>query len=254
MANTRTSQPVGTTRSFVSKGVRSNKIACYFCTKEHYSNECTVVQNVEKRKSILRDGNRCFNCLRTGHVVKNRQSKYRCRKCHQKHNTAICDLKNEASNSENKTISTERTLTTATSKEKVNVLLQTAKVLVFGDDKEKKVGVKVLFDGGSQKSYVTGKLKKKLALKTEGHEKINLSTFGSDKFKTQGYDRVQINVEVGDNVVKIKALTFPIICSPMATRVDIKAYPHLQGLQLAYYLFIYLFKFLFIHEFFPSAI
>ena len=232
MANAKTSQPVGTTRSFVSKGVRS-KIACYFCTKEHYSNECTVVQNVEKRKSILRDANRCFNCLRTGHVVKNCQSKSRCRKCHQKHNTAICDRKNEASNSEDKTISTERTLTTATSKEKVNVLLQTAKVSVFGDDKEKRVGVNVLFDGGSQKSYVTEKLKNKLALKTEGHETINLNTFGSDKFKKQGCDRVQINVEVGDNVVKIKALTFPVICSPMATRVDIKAYPHLQGLQLA---------------------
>ena len=40
-------------------------------------------------------------------------------------------------------------------------------------------------------------------------------------------------VDVGDNVVSIKALTFPTICSPMATRVDLKAYPHLQGLQLA---------------------
>ena len=170
VANTKANQPVGTTRSFVSKGVQSNKIACYFCTKEHYSNECTVVKDAEKRKVMLREVSRCFNCLRTGHVIKNCQSKLRCRKCHQKHNTAICYLKNEASNSEDKTTSTERTLTTATSKEKVNMLLQTARASVFGDGKEKKVGVNVLFDG-CQKSYIMEKLENKLALKTEGHRK-----------------------------------------------------------------------------------
>ena len=40
------------------------------------------------------------------------------------------------------------------------------------------------------------------------------------------FDRVQINVEVGDNVVAIKALTFPTICSPIATSVNINANPH----------------------------
>ena len=231
--NPKTSQPGGTTRSFVSKGARPNKISCYFCTNEHYSNECTVVKDVEKRKSILREAKRCFNCLRTGHIVKDCLSKSRCKKCHQKHNTAICNQKNEPSSSENKPTSSERTLTTATSKEKVQVLLQTARASVFGRDREKRVGVNVLFDGGSQKSYVTEKLKNKLALETEGNETINLNTFGSDKFKKQSCERVEINVDVGDNVLSIKALTFPTICSPMATRVDLKAYPHLQGLQLA---------------------
>ena len=81
-----------------------------------------------------------------------------------------------------------------------------------------------VFDGGSRKSYVMEKLRNKLGLETEGSETINLNTFGSDKFKKQNCDHVQINVVVvGDNVVAIKALAFPIICSPMATRVDIKA-------------------------------
>ena len=231
--NQKTSPPGGTTRSFVSKGVRSSKISCYFCANEHYSNECTIVKDVEKRKSILREAKRCFTCLRTGHVSKVCQSKARCKRCHQKHNTTICEQNNEPSSSDNNPISSERTLTTATSREKVQVLLQTARASVFGADREKRVGVNVLFDGGSQKSYVAEKLKNKLALKTEGNETINLNMFGSDKFKKQNCERVEINVDVGDNVVAIKALTFPTICSPMATRVDLKAYPHIQGLQLA---------------------
>ena len=34
-------------------------------------------------------------------------------------------------------------------------------------------------------------------------------------------------------MVQFKALTVPIVCSPMAMHIDIKAYRHLQGLQLA---------------------
>ena len=213
--------------------MRSSKISCYFCANEHYSSECTIVKDVEKRKSILREAKRCSNCLRTGHISKVCQSEARCKRCHQKHNTTICDQTIEPSSNENNPISSERTLTTATSREKVQVLLQTARASVFGADREKRVGVNVLFDGGSQKSYVVEKLKNKLALKTEGNETINLNTFGSDKFKKQNCEHVEINVDVGDNVVAIKALTFPTICSPIATRVDLKAYPHLQGLQIA---------------------
>ena len=130
--------PGGTTRSFVSKGVQSNKISCYFCTNEHYSNECMVVKEVEKRKSILREAKRCCNCLRIGHLANNCQSKARCKQCHQKHNTSICDLKNERSKSENKPASSDRSLTTTTSKEKGQVLLQTARASVFGTDREKR--------------------------------------------------------------------------------------------------------------------
>jgi len=90
-----------------------------------------VVKEMEKRKSILRDAKRCFNCLRIGHLANDCQSKARCKKCHQKHNTSICDQKNEPSKSENKRASSERSLTTTTSKEKGQVLLQTARASVL---------------------------------------------------------------------------------------------------------------------------
>ena len=80
---------------------------------------------------------------------------------------------------------------------------------------------------------MTEKVRNKLELKTEGSDMTILNTFGTDNFKTQSCECVEINIDIGDNVVLIKALTLPTICSPMATHIDIMAYPHLQGLQLA---------------------
>ena len=167
----RASQPAGKTRSFVSKGERPSKIQCYFCKNEQCSNECTLVKDIEHQKSILMDAKRCFSCYPAGHIAKDCQSNSRCRKCHKKHNTAICDKRKEVARDESKQTSTERMVTTATSKEKTNVLLQTARTSVFGDEREKRVGLNVLFDGGSQKSYINEK--NKLSLKTEDMESIN---------------------------------------------------------------------------------
>jgi len=61
----------------------------------------------------------------------------------------------------------------------MNVLLQTATAYTFGDEKDNKIQVNILFDGGSQKSYIAEDLKKSLGLKPEKTEKINLNTFGS---------------------------------------------------------------------------
>ena len=63
-----------------------------------------------------------------------------------------------------------------------NVLLQTASGYVFGEDQSAKVSVNILFDSGSQQSYVTEELKMKLSLESNGSETLNLNTFGSEKY------------------------------------------------------------------------
>ena len=37
----------------------------------------------------------------------------------------------------------------------------------------------------------------------------------------------------GDFVIQMKALTFPVICSPVAIRLDINEFQHLEGLEFA---------------------
>ena len=47
------------------------KVTCSFCKMEHPSNKCHVVTDLSARKAILQEKRKCFNCLRTGHIVKN---------------------------------------------------------------------------------------------------------------------------------------------------------------------------------------
>ena len=45
-------------------------IRCAFCRKPHYSASCEEIRDVSKRKEILKRNNRCFVCLRKGHITK----------------------------------------------------------------------------------------------------------------------------------------------------------------------------------------
>ena len=247
--------PIGTTKTFVSRSENPKKeIECYFCKKHHYSNECREITDPCERKAIITEAKRCYNCFRTGHNAKECRQTRKCYFCNGKHNTALCTSARKSSSSnanetkanisitkisakhrEESDQSTDgRTVTTATSREKTNVLLQTARVFVYGEGQEERgIETTVLFDSGSQKSYITEKLKNRLRLKTKGSESINLNTFGSNKYTKQCCDRVQVNLRAADHVCTINALSFPTLCSPIAARVDMSSYIHLQGLELA---------------------
>ena len=104
---------------------------------------------------------------------------------------------------------------------------------VFEEDRSAKVPVNILFDSGSQRSYVTEELKKKLSLESSGSETFNLNTFGSEKYFKKSCDRVIVNLEIRDECIPISALTSRAICSPVSSCVDIRSYPHLAGLDIA---------------------
>ena len=46
-------------------------IRCVNCNGEHYSASCTKFRRSKDRRGILKRKSRCFNCLKTGHNVKN---------------------------------------------------------------------------------------------------------------------------------------------------------------------------------------
>ena len=113
------------------------------------------------------------------------------------------------------------------------MLLQTAQTYAFGENSNEKVPVNVLFDSGSQKSYIAERLMKMLALKSEGTEKLNLNTFGSENYTKRVCDRVVLNLETKHGFIPITALCHPAICSPVSSHIEVTRYPHLSGLELA---------------------
>ena len=92
-------------------------------------------------------------------------------------------------------------ITTATTKEKSSILLQTAKAYVFGDDPCNKIPIHILLDSGSQRTYVAEEIKKKPQLKAEAVETIKLNTFSTEKYSKKQCEHVVLNLEVESDAV-----------------------------------------------------
>ena len=116
------------------------------------------------------------------------------------------------------------------------MLLQTARAVALDDTGKISTPVRILFDTGSQRSYVTESLRSKLKLKSVQHERLNLNTFGEARYKSQNCDLVHLRLKrpgsSDDEKIDISALTFPVICSPLPTRVQTN-FVHLEGLKFA---------------------
>ena len=63
-------------------------------------------------------------------------------------------------------------------------------------------------------------------------ETLNLNTFGNNRYTKQRCDIITLS-PCGKEDVRISALCFLKIFSPLATNMDISRYPHLQGLDFA---------------------
>ena len=157
---------------------------CAYCKGGHFSASCESVTDPRARFEILKRDGRCFVCLSLDH--QSTSCEKNCRRCNGNHHQSICrrqthrksqhDLsanKNsqETQNSTLVTQSTEvsqlpQSTTTASSGSKGTVLLQTASAIARNEDSTKSTRVKILFDNGSQRSYVTDNLKSRLGLKS----------------------------------------------------------------------------------------
>ena len=233
---------------------------CVYCKGGHYSASCDKVSSIQSRKDILKKEGRCFLCLANGHRVSQCSSNKKCRKCQRRHHQSICEATgsntnasntnagntnpsntnagnsdvsntNVSNSDENTTDST--TLTSPVPRTKVKVLLQTARTQAYAVNGEK-VPVRVLFDSGSQKSYITNQLKARLGLTPIKKELLNLNVFGSVTTRKQSCDVVKVKLQGKYNEdAEILALGFSTICSPLPRTVELHQYPQLRELELA---------------------
>ena len=121
---------------------------------------------------------------------------------------------------------------------KTPVLLQTATAPVFGSTTRlTTVQARIILDSGSQRSYVTTRLKEILSLEAVRTEMISIKTFGSSNEIRQNCDLVNLRIGAKDGGnVKLTALAVPLICEPICGQPISRArdtFEHLSGLDLA---------------------
>ena len=118
------------------------------------------------------------------------------------------------------------------------MLLQTAQAFAFNPDAPQiSRPVRIVLDCGSQRSYVTDRVRQELSLKSKGEQPLTIMTFGSKEEKTQNCELARIGLVQRDGKTQhLMLFTVPVICEPLTCQpVSFcqETFKHLDGLQLA---------------------
>lgn len=98
------------------------------------------------------------------------------------------------------------------------MLLQTARANVSKPGNgEWLVNARMVFDSGSQRSYISENLQKTLDLPIAGQDTVLIRTFGESTAKLRRCDIVQMAVETDNSMqVYVSAYVVPVTCAPIS--------------------------------------
>ena len=229
-------------------------VSCTFCKQSHPSASCGTVIDISARRNLLKQQGCCFVCLRRNHLARNCSPSKVCRICSGRHHMSICENANRGSgNSEiqsrgSSVVSSDggerrsnenKTSTTVYVDSNSSILLQTAIAQVSRVHQlHPVVNMRILFDSGSQRSYISERAKAKLNLPPKRKEKLLIKTFGQENEQLKECDLVEFCVGglSESSKVQMTALAVPLICSPLkdqAVQFAQQSYSHLADLELA---------------------
>ena len=211
---------------------------CVYCGQEHQSNSCVVIVDVGRRKEILCKNGRCYVCLKKYHTSRDCRSRGRCTKCNGRHHTTIC-LRSSSQSSPLPNPEKAPSINTMYAGSQTAVLLQTARLRLTNFSEASPINhvARAVLDSGSQRTYVTQRIKDELQLPTRSSEFLRIKTFGS----TGGHDAQCEVVSVGivannGETLVLNALVVPFICNPLTFQpisLSRESHDHLDGLELA---------------------
>ncbi|XP_066926364.1 uncharacterized protein [Clytia hemisphaerica] len=201
---------------------------CVYCgNASHKAYQCSKISKPESRKDFLIKQKRCFKCLKIGHDSKSCRSMRSCYHCRKNHHSSICKtFKKEEDTPED----TQSNLASSS----CTVLLQTAKAKIENVEKNRSSESRIFFDPGSQLSYVTPTLSRKLNLKQIGKKELCIQSFGNNK-TVKTLPLVEFNVKTSKGQVPVQAYVSEI-SQPVSRQNTVecqKRFEHLKGLKLA---------------------
>ena len=215
---------------------------CAACGRDgHPLSRCYDITRapVGDRKPILRGIGACYKCLSTDKEHVYRSCFARCAKCKGRHHVLLCDPSsrgkqsqfstscntagdsvhvnnnNVTSGSVNGTHDSVVSNVNSVTGVKTRVLLQTVRVMVQG-----RAGVSnavILFDTGSDRTYISETLVRKIGPEWVGTHDLSYAAFGSGKpsrTELRNVYNVSLQGPTG-NTENVVATEIPVICAPM---------------------------------------
>ena len=118
------------------------------------------------------------------------------------------------------------------------VFLQTARAVISNPNESHiSLEVRLLLDGGSQKSYISERAYELLHLEPAGEQSLSIATFGSRRSSVKVCPIVNVDLCLkGCPSMSLSLYVMPTICEPLVGQsiaASIEEHPHLLGLELA---------------------
>ncbi|XP_065306118.2 uncharacterized protein [Dermacentor albipictus] len=230
----------------VLTAVMKAETQCKLCeASSHSTADCEVDLTADQKRRIVQRERLCFRCAKAGHrAYECRTARWlKCKKCSGRHVTALCNLNRPPATgkSEKKTVLTETivqsSLQVEGTKKRTRVLLQTAQAWVQG--REKRAIVKLMIDGGSQRTFIKKEVSRKMGLRVMGEETLKIMTFGNDK-PSSGMKCRRVELWLcsrhSGKKIRVEALEIPQICCDMVPAPEASStvnYLEEQGFELA---------------------
>ena len=208
------------------------KTSCRYCHGRHWTDECPVYPTLAERRQRMKEN--CPICLKRDHRANECSYDRSCHYCGQSnvHHRSLCpkqfgNVHNETVHLAEELVQEDEEDITNTESEVENalissgemVLMQTAKANIRNPIEGTQENGRILFDSGSQRTYITESLARKLNLKLGKMNEITLLTFGSEKPKTQKTPSTTFDIKLRDgSVLKMTANVIPNITGPIQRR------------------------------------
>lgn len=230
--------------------MHTNSKQCIFCNRAHKEQNCQIVKKPFERKRILLIERRCFVCLKTGHNANNCKSNIKCFDCKGRHHVSICLSREKSEDKEKfRKVSTsecdqqeskdkfsgiaagESETNTLNNNTSNHVFLQTATANVSNQNYSKKL--RILFDLGSQLSYITPTAAKSLHLSPVDQRNVCIKTFGGHA-ESKKLNVFNVEIETREGAQSIN-LCCNDICHPLKNDCvfEISSLPEFNGLEIA---------------------
>lgn len=237
---------------------------CVFCKGKHQSDLCRKFADSDSRRKKIRG--RCFGCFRTDHMLNACRSASVCSHCSKgSHHPSLCPVKYPNHSAprfqpgvgpgDTKPQGTSTTQLVSDSKgtglrvstpsfiPTVNnclnhgerSYLQTAAATIYSTTTRKKLSIRLLFDTGSSRSFVTTAVVKQLGLPSVGEQTVSLAGFLDKTRKVVTYQMTELDVIGTDGFsIPVVANVVPqISCPVQIVPIDFEAQPYLRNVELA---------------------
>ncbi|XP_037921349.1 uncharacterized protein LOC119658153 [Hermetia illucens] len=224
------------------------EFCCFYKSNSHLTGNCKTTLSLAEKKTILKSMGYCFKCTKKGHNAKRCFNKrVKCSLCGSNHATSMHDPTYRPK-AKNRTTVAPSTTTVApatnscgsTTTLYASALLQTEEVLlqtatIIASSNSSSVPVRIILDGGSQRTFVKENIVARLQPDTHDTVKLRILPFGdSNNSEPKLFKRVRIKLRSlhSDEAIEILAIVVPEICSTAfqyvrSTELDI------LGLKLA---------------------